>query len=249
MASEVQPLPGAPAPEKSEFARLTGVLVDPKPAFGDIAAHPRWWPPVVVVIAVSLVFLYAFSQRVGWEQFMRQTIESNSRTQNLPAEQRERLIEQQTAVASKLGYVGAIVGTPIYLLAAAGVLLFIFRLILGAQLTFRQVFAVTAYSALTGVVASLLALLVMFLKPAEDFNLQNPLAFNVGAYLDPQTTGKFAHSLATSVDAFSIWTILLLATGLAVAAPKLTWSKALVGVAVPWLVLILVKGVWVGMFG
>ena len=42
-------------------------------------------------------------------------------------------------------------------------------------------------------------------------------------------------SLATSLDLFSIWLILLLAVGFSAAQPrKLTFGKALAGVLIPW---------------
>jgi hypothetical protein len=93
-----------------------------------------------------------------------------------------------------------------------------------------------------------LAILVMFLKNSEDFDLRNPTAFNVGAFLDPQTTPKFLHSMGTSLDLFSIWTILLLATGLSVAGRKISWSKALIAVIVPWILWIVLKSLGAGIF-
>lgn len=232
----------------SEFARMTGIFFDPKPAFADIAARPGWWAPLVLLIVLAMGYVFTYSQRVGWERFMRQTLESNPRTQNLSAEQREQAIAMQTKIASIFGYVGAAVGVPIYTLAVAGVMLFVFNTMLGAALTFRKVFGITCYSALTGVVGTALAILVMFLKNPEDFDLRNPTAFNVGAFLDPQTTPKFLHSVGTSLDLFSIWTILLLATGLSVAGRKVSWSKALIAVIVPWILWIVLKSLGADIF-
>ncbi len=238
-----------PPPEMSEWKRILSVFTNPKPAFVDIAAQPRWWPPLVLLIAVSVIFLFAFSQRVGWDRFMRQTMENNPRVQNLPAQDRERLIERQTRVVANFSYVGAALGTVVYVLAAAAVLLFVFKLVLGAALNFRQVFAITSYAFLPGVIGGLVALLVMFLKSPDDFNLQRPTVFNVGAFLDPQATSRALLVFATSIDLFTIWTILLLATGLSVASRRLSWGKSLAGVAIPWLVWVGIKSVWAGMFG
>src|SRR5437762_12587524 len=58
--------PSAPSKELSEFARLSGIIWEPSATFRDIAARPRWWPPLVVVIALSLVFSSIFTQRGGW---------------------------------------------------------------------------------------------------------------------------------------------------------------------------------------
>lgn len=232
-----------------EFARLAGVLTDPKPAFADILIRPRWWVPLVLAVVLTIVYTAAFSQRVGWERYMRHVIDTNPRTQSLSVEQRERIVEQQTRVAGTFGYAGAALALPVMALVVAGVLLFVFKLVMDAQLAFRQVFAVTCYSFMTSVVAVALSILVMFLKNPDDFDLQDPLGAHLGVLLDPQTTPKWLVSLGTSLDLFTLWMILLLATGLYVAARKLSWGKSLAGVLAPWGVWVVVKAAWSAIFG
>jgi hypothetical protein len=180
---------------------------------------------------------------------MEQTFDSNPRTQNMPADQRARAVEQAVRIVSITSYAGAIVGTPVMVAVEAGVLLLIFNFFLGAHLRFKQVFGVTSYALLPMLVSTVLALVVMLLKNPDDFNLRNPLAFNVGAFLDPQSTAKWLVSLGASLDLFSIWVVILLAIGLAAAAPRLSFSKALTGVMTPWLVLVVLKSAWAGAFG
>jgi hypothetical protein len=47
---------------------------------------------------------------------------------------------------------------------------------------------------------------------------------------------KWLMSLAGSLDLFTIWTIVLMAIGFSVAAKKLSFSKALITIAIPWLI-------------
>jgi hypothetical protein len=111
-------------------------------------------------------------------------------------------------------------------------------------------FAISAYAMLPGFISSILAIVVMFIKNPDEFNLQNPLAFNLGAFMEPPpNSGKFIYSLASSFDLFSFWTILLLAVGISVAARKFAFSKALVAVVLPWGVLVVVKAAWTNLFG
>lgn len=225
----------------SELARLSAVFFEPKSAFADIAARPRWWVPLLLSMAMALVFVYLFSQRVGWQRYLERALESNPRTESLTAEQRQRIVEQQLPLVSAFGYVGAAAGTVVSALVVAGALLFVSNLMLSAQLAFRQVFAVTCYAFLPNVLAGLLGILMMFLKQPEDFDLENPTAFNIGAYLDPQATPKWLVSVASSVDLFSIWVILLLALGLASATRRLSYAKALTAVVALWLVWVVLK--------
>ena len=56
----------------------------------------------------------------------------------------------------------------------------------------------------------MLSMVVLFLKDPDEFNLQNPLMFNVGGYLDANAPAAL-RSLGSSIDLFSIWIIVLLA--------------------------------------
>ena len=91
-------------------------------AFADIAAKPRWYVPLILLILAAVGFTYAYTTRVGWEHYIRQTMENNPRIQNLPAEQREQQIQTGAKIAPIFGYVGSVVGIPIYALATLDVL-------------------------------------------------------------------------------------------------------------------------------
>lgn len=223
-----------------EFDRLIGVLFDPKPAFADIAARPQhWWVPVVLVTVLVVVYIFAFTQRVGWERFMRQQLEASERAQQLPVEQRERILEQQLRFVPIFAHIQGALAPAIVALIVTGVFLFVFNILVGSELTFRPAFAVTCYAFLPSVISSGLAIGVMFVKDPADFDLQNPLATNVAALLDPASTPKWLLTLVGSFDLFVIWVLLLLATGYAAAARKLSWSRSFTGVVLTW-------GVFVG---
>ncbi len=230
-----------PESRMGELGRLTNVFFEPGRAFADIAARPRPWAPLVLSVLIALVFMTAFSQRVGWDRFARQTIESAPQMQNMPPEQRERVVATQLKVMPVMGYVGAVLGTPVTALIVAGVLLLMFKVFMGAGITFKQMFGITAYSFLPGVVGALTALVVMFLKDPDEFNLQNPTAFNLGAFFNPESTAKWKIAMGTSIDLFTIWIILLLAIGVSTAARRMSFGKALAGILTPWALWVLLK--------
>lgn len=243
-----QPAPLPEAPPMSEISRLGAVFFDPKRAFSDIAVRPRWWIPLLLSMLMGVLFVYLYSQRVGWERYMERALESNPRTESLTAEQRHRIIEQQLPLVSVLAYAGAAVGTVVSALVVAAMLLVMANLMLSAQLAFRQLFAITCYAYLPNLLAGALGILMMYLKQPEDFDLENPTAFNIGAYLDPQATPKWLVSVASSVDLFSIWILLLLALGLSTAARRLSYSRVLGGVVVLWALWVVLKALRYALF-
>jgi hypothetical protein len=237
------------APPLGEVGRITGVFIDPKKAFADIAARPGWIVPIVLLVVAYLAFMYCFTTHVGWEHSMRQAMETNSRMQQMDAQQRDAALQMQLKFAPIGAYVVGPIAIVVVALIMAGVLLMVCKM-MGASIGFKQMFGISAYAMLPGLVSSVLTIIVIFTQNPENFNLQNPIAFNVGHYLEPPpNTAKALYSLATSIDLFSFWTILLLAVGISAAAKKFPFSKALTAVLVPWVVLVLVKAGWASLFG
>jgi hypothetical protein len=111
------------------------------------------------------------------------------------------------------------------------------------------VFAIIWYASLPGVIMALLAIAVMFMKAPDDFNLQNPLVFNPGAFMDPLTTSKFLYSVASSLDLFRLWTLVLIAIGLKAAGGKqLSMGGAATAVFLPWAIWTLGAAALAGVF-
>ena len=231
-----------------ELGRLSGVLFDPKPAFADIAARPvRWWVPLLLLSVISVGFILVFSQQVGWERFFRQQFQQNPRTREMPAEQREQILQQQVRYAPMFAPVSSALAYPVIGLVVSGVFLFVFNILAGAQLTFRQVFTVTCYSLVPFGLAGVLAMAMMFVQSPEDFDLQNPVMSNPGAFFDPAES-PVLFALVTSIDAFSAWVMLLLATGFAAAGRRLAWGKALTWVVITWVLYVGLKVGWTALW-
>jgi hypothetical protein len=93
--------------------------------------------------------------------------------------------------------------------------------------------AIVAYGFLPLLIQTGLSMVVLYLKDPEEFNLQNPLMFNVGAYLSPDTPAAL-RALGSSIDLFSLWIMVLLAIGISAAARKISFGKALAGIIFPW---------------
>jgi Yip1 domain len=233
----------------SEASRLTGVFFEPSKAFADIAERPNFWVPLILSIISAVTYITLFSQHVGWERMIRHQTELSSRAATLTPEQRETQIQMGAKFAPVFGYVGVTVGIPIVLAIWAAVLLGIVKGIMSAPVRFKQVFAILCYAGLPGVIFTILAIAVMFMKSPDDFNMQNPLVFNPGAFLDQASTSKFVYSVASSLDLFRIWTMVLIGFGLKAAGGKqLSMGGAMAAVFVPWLVWTLCAGALAGVF-
>lgn len=233
----------------SEIARLTGVFFEPKKAFADIAARPRWIVPLLLLMIASFGLASLFSQKGVMRITVEQQMAKNQQIQQLPPDQREQRIEVGVKFANIITYLIPVILPVMYLIMAL-VLWGIVSGILSAPVRFKQAFAVVTYAQLPSLLVVILTAIVLQLKNVADFNAQNPLMFNAGAFMDPQTANKFVYSLAGSIDLFSFWCMFLVATGLkAAAGKKLSFGGALFAVFLPWAVIVLVKSGFAGLAG
>jgi hypothetical protein len=224
----------------SEAARIVGVFFSPGKAFADIARRPRWWIPVILIALIGTVYLNIFTQRVGWESVIRPAIERLPNQQALSVQQREQTIANLARVYKYLGYGGSAVGTLFYVFIVAVLLMFLFDTMMSAGIGLNRMMGIVAYGFLPMLIQTALSMVVLFLKDPDEFNLQNPLMFNVGAYLSPDSPAAL-RAFASSIDLFSLWIIVLLAIGVSTTARKMSFGKAFAGIALPWALWVCIK--------
>ena len=89
----------------------------------------------------------------------------------------------------------------------------------GGRAKFGSVFALFYYAWLPQIIKPILGTIVIYSGMApESFNIKNYAPTNLGAFLDPVDTNKALYTLATSLDAVTIWTLVLLGIGVATVA-------------------------------
>lgn len=224
----------------SELSRIGGVYFEPKTAFADIAARPTWLVPTILVIVVSLAVSYLISTHVGWERIISQQLAASPNSAQMTAEQRQTALNFWGKFGPLLGYGGSILFPPIMYLFMAAVLMAMVAGILSTPVKFQQVLAVVSWASLPKVLMAILTGVVIMMKNPDELNIKNPLAFNPGAFMDPLTSSKFLYAVATSLDLFTIWIIILMAIGLkAAGGKKMSFGSALFAVVLPWLLLVL----------
>jgi len=240
-AAPVLPASPAPTPEParlSEGARIIDTFIAPSKTFTDIRRNASWWGPWLLISIFSLIFIYAMSKQVGFEQISKNQIEHSSRADQfdkLPADQQARQLQVSSKVIAAFAY-----GSPamilFYFLVETLVLWATFKIAAGAETSFKAAYAIVMYGALPGIIGGLLGTISLFAGVSpEGFDINNPVGTNLGYYLDPETTGKFVRGMASSLDVLSIWTIVLIGIGFA-STSKVKRSTAIIIVAVWFLV-------------
>ena len=230
------------------FQNLIDVYFSPREAFTRIVRKPSFVLPLVAYLVLVLGFTGVWMSKIEPRDFMKMQLEESGQWDRIPAEQRETILESASGRMKTFGWIGPIVFTPLMLVVTAAALLFIFRFFFASEVVFKPAFAVVTWTFFAvALVTTPLLLLVLQLKGDWNVNPQEAIQANLGLLLDKSEAARPLWALLTSIDVFSLWMVFLLAVGFGVASRKTTGS-ALWGVAIPWLLIVLVKVGWAAIF-
>lgn len=251
MSSTVSPPPLTPdVTPLSESARIVNTFVDPGKTFTDLRRSAAWWGPFLLLALVSVAFVYTVDKKVGFrrvsENQNQMSPKATRRMDQMTSVEREQAITQQAKFTGYIAY-GFLVFILVWYAIVAAVLLVTFKFGAGASdLTFSRTFAVVIYAAVPQALRSLLAIASLWAGVSPDgFTFQNPVGTNPGFFMSPNDS-PFLYSIATSLDVFMIWTLVLAAIGLSCVS-KLKRSTAMFGVF-GWFVALILVGAGFAMF-
>jgi len=136
------------------------------------------------------------------------------RMEQMTADQREKALARQVSITKGVTYVVPLIGLIVYAIFA-GVLLATVKVTTSAKVTFGGLFALIVYTRLPEAVKALLTILSLQAGVSSDsFDIKNPVATNAAYFLDPAGS-PVLRALLSSLDVFTIWTLILTAIGVA----------------------------------
>jgi hypothetical protein len=227
----------------STVERLVNVFFAPSKTFADLNRNNSWWAAWLLIMVFALAFIFAMQQKVGFEQVARNEIaaspKATERMDQLAPEARERQMQISASFTKWISYAFPVTSLIVAAIIAA-VLMATFNFGLGAEIKFGTALAVLFYSWVPGILKSLLAAISLYAgADPEGFNVRNPAATNIGFFLS-RTDHPALYALASSIDIFAIWYVILMGIGFA-AVSKVKRGTA-TGVVAGWYILVTVLG-------
>jgi hypothetical protein len=217
------------------------VLYEPEKVFAEIKEIPKgaWVLPMVALVLLSIVGMYAVIHMIGPDTYFRLQIEASPRAAQMTPEQIEQAAG--SGFVSGLTYTMGVAAPPLLLLIVAGVLFGLTQMMDGAT-TYGKVLAVCGYSNFVYfLVMTLMSVLIVAVSADRStLDVQALVKMNPTIFMDKATTSKALYSLAGSLDLLSVWLMFLLALGLTKVS-RLKMSKAWTVVLIPWVLYVLVK--------
>ena len=210
-------------PGLTQWQRVANTFTAPSKTFDDIkSGNKSWWLPFILTVLATYILFAAITFQVGWGQVTENTNHLNPKAE----EKMAQLPPDQRATAMKVTQYfieGSFAASPIFILATVAlgslIMLGTINFGFGGKAKFGSIFTVWIYASLPTIIKALLGSLVLYTGAApESFNLANFAPTNVGAFLNPMETNKALYTLATSLDFVSIWSMAILAIGIATVA-------------------------------
>jgi hypothetical protein len=211
--------PDASTQPLNEIQRVVDTFIAPSKTFTDIRRSASWWLPFVIGFLVTWGLAYAVQTKITWakvyDNVLKQSPKQVEQLEQLPADQQA---QRKTIGANFTKYIfwcAPVVGI-IGVLVMAAVLMATINFGFGGKAKFGQMFALFYYAFLPISIKAILGIVTIFagLDP-DSFNVNNYVGTNLGYYLPPDMS-KPLIALATSIDIFTIWTVVLLSIGCAI---------------------------------
>lgn len=229
---------GAPL---SQVERVVDTFVAPSKTFMDVRRSASWWLPYILLCVVSYAFAFGISQKVGWSQLVDNTLRENpksaERMATAPPEQAAK-IHTFTEYSFKIPFYLNPITNLIFLAFMSVVLWPTINFLFGGRARYSQVLCVSAYAWLISCIKTVLALVVLYIgNIGETFTIDNMIGTSPGYYI---STPGALKTLLTSLDLFTIWTLIVLAIGLSIVA-RTKRSAGMIAVFGWWILIVLVK--------
>jgi len=162
----------------SVLEKVTGIFYEPARVFRNLRSHPDWVSAFVVVTALTLIYSFAFVQRITPDRIVEHMVEKVSQMGppfTPPPQAIERMRnDQMSALKNPIERVEGMVKSVLGLLligAIGAALAMLLVLVFGGRINFWQSLAVTFYSWLPVVVIQkLLGLVILYLKSPDDLH-------------------------------------------------------------------------------
>ncbi|HEX8459640.1 MAG TPA: YIP1 family protein [Pyrinomonadaceae bacterium] len=206
------------AEQMSTPQTLSNIFFEPGRTFDALRERPRFLVATLITVLMVVAFTFIMYQRVSYEAMVREAIDTNARTADMPPEQKEQIIEMQTKPLFKaIGFVAPLIFIFVFLAAGAGIYL-LGAMLMGKGMNYWQALSVWAYSSFPPTVLLMLANIVMLLvappDPAEAAKNRGGLIHANLSLLVSGTEHPVLATLLGSFDVFIFFGLFLAATGL-----------------------------------
>ena len=201
-AGDDEPLPNL-------AVRVWELVMSPGRLFDRLRERPAWIGALVLMVAVAVVSTWIMP-----EEILREAA-----TVNMPEDASPEQVESAVGFARIAGYIGSVIGPPVAVAVVAGVLLFVFNVVLGGAARYVQLFSATAHAMLITTLGGIVVLPLVL----SSGDPQTALALHL---LLPGVEEGFLYRLFHGLNVFGLWAATLLGLAVSRIYPARTFGGA-----------------------
>ena len=235
-----EPYPPAPPPvdlpAKNSFQRIAGVLFAPADTFRDIARKPDILIPLAILVILGFISAAILVPRMDFDAMMQEQMAQSGR--QMSDADMERAAKMGAAFGKVMAFASPILGVIVWAIIA-GVLLLAHRLF-GGEGDFKQAFSTTMYAWIPQAISAIVLTIVAAAKGEVNPATMQTLVKSSPAFLVEMTEHPILFSLLSSLDIFTIWTLILLIIGFSTLS-RVSRGKSAAIVISLWLMTVVVK--------
>lgn len=221
---------------------LQALAFEPRQAFTQLDARPRFWWPLLVLALSSAALTFWFMSFVDMEWFIDQQLRQSARTASMTDEEITRLARQQASMGglqTGLGTVATALFIPLMLVLGAVYYLLAGK-ITGVDRSFRHWLALSAWSSLPTALAVIPAALVLLTATSNQIGQDALQVLSLNGLLFKLQPGETGFALASNLNVFNFVSLYLGAMGVKVWSGR-SWLFCILFTALP---LIMIVGIW-----
>jgi hypothetical protein len=226
----------------NNIALTVALATAPSSAFEELRARPRFWFPLLLLVASTAAIMYWYYSMVDFEWFKEVMFGNNPDIQKLPEDQRAAVLGMYTRTTMLWGSViGTIIMLPViyllfglYLLVAAKVTK------LPQEFTFKHWFAFTCWTSLPTLIASVVAAVMLLISDTSQVSpgVMTSLSLNELVFNRPLNSPGQNFLSSLGIPGFLSWALMIIGVH--------EWSKRswLFSTIVALLPIAVIFGVW-----
>jgi len=221
----------------SPTQKLLGVFFEPSKVFRNLRAHPRWVAAYLVVTVLSLIYTFAFTQRLTPERIVNYRVDKAAELPPPFTPPPDRIETMRTQgieqLKNPIQRVGTVVTTFVAVFCFTAVMAALYLLgvlVFGGRMNFWQSLSVMFYGAVPIIaIQKLLGLVLLYLKSPDDIHpilgQETLVQDNLGVLFTP-ADHPVIFVLATSIGILSFYSLWLKSTGLRNGATRVSSGTA-----------------------
>jgi hypothetical protein len=214
--------PSVTQPNPGLLTRLIGVLFSPRETFAAVAARPKWLGAIAVAVVVMAGAQFALlSTDVGKELALDQQVSAMEAFGVTISDDQYAQMERGMENARYTSPIFTMIAIPLFMTISAGILHLMFGLIGGGNGTYKQVYAISAHTAIISALQLVFTTIVTLAAGRA-------AGANLSVFTPTLEDTTFVYKFLSYIDVFYVWSTFVTAIGLGVLYKRRTGPIAMV---------------------